>query len=95
MLEKKPEEVLKKAIMGMLNRNNLRHGFLEPRLKIYAGGIHPHTSQLPEGVECLEKVPRKRMGGYHYGFKDGKYSVEGSYQELFNGEVTDMNTTEK
>mmetsp|Transcript_6875 Transcript_6875/g.7952 ORF Transcript_6875/g.7952 Transcript_6875/m.7952 type:complete len:183 (-) Transcript_6875:166-714(-) len=94
MLEKKPEDVLKKAIIGMLSRNNLRHGFVEPRLKIYAGGVHPHTSQLPEGVEALEKVPRKRVGDYHYGFKDGKYSVEGTYQEIFNGEVKDV-TTEK
>lgn len=94
MLEKKPEAVLKKAIIGMLSRNNLRHGYVEPRLKIYSGSAHPHTSQLPEGVEALGKVPRKRMGDYHYGFKDGKYSAEGSYQEIFSGEAKGT-TTEK
>lgn len=33
MLERKPEEVLKKAILGMLKRNNLRHQSIEPRLR--------------------------------------------------------------
>ncbi len=42
MLERKPESILKKAILGMLYRNNLREGYMEPRLKIYAGPDHPH-----------------------------------------------------
>ncbi|KAL3784179.1 hypothetical protein HJC23_001378 [Cyclotella cryptica] len=73
MLERKPTEILRKAILGMLYRNNLRQSYMEPRLKIYAGEEHPHTAQLPRGVaEGVMKVPRKRVGGYHFGLK--KYS---------------------
>jgi hypothetical protein len=46
MLQRQPENILKKAILGMLSRNNLRHKFIEPRLKIYTGPNHPHQGQL-------------------------------------------------
>ncbi|KAK1732941.1 ribosomal protein L13 [Skeletonema marinoi] len=74
MLARKPESVLKKAILGMLYRNNLRQTYMEPRLKIYAGPDHPHKAQLPDGVETLPVHPRKRKGSYHFGLGD-KYSV--------------------
>lgn len=80
MLERKPENILKKAILGMINRNNLRHKYIEPRLKIYAGPNHPHTGQLNEVAHALEKHPRKRTGEWHFGFKDGKYAENGTYQ---------------
>lgn len=80
MLERKPENILKKAILGMINRNNLRHKYIEPRLKIYAGPNHPHTGQLNETVNALEKHPRKRTESWHFGFKDGKYAESGTYQ---------------
>ena len=80
MLERKPENILKKAILGMIPRNNLRHKYIEPRLKIYAGPNHPHESQLPGAVQPLPKHPRSRIGDNHYGFKDGKYVQDGSYQ---------------
>lgn len=70
MLERKPENILKKAILGMLNRNNLRHKYIEPRLKIYTGPDHPHQSQLPTEVSPLPKHPRNRRGDYHYGFNE-------------------------
>jgi len=73
MLERKPEFILKKAILGMLYRNNLREGYMEPRLKIYAGPGHPHEAQLPEGVRTLPVHPRKRRGDYHFGL-GSKYS---------------------
>ena len=73
MLERKPTYILRKAILGMLYRNNLRNSYIEPRLKIYAGADHPHTAQLPTGVQPSIVVPRKRMGGYHFGLK--KYSL--------------------
>lgn len=73
MLEKKPENILKKAILGMLNRNKLRHKYIEPRLKIYAGPNHPHEGQL-NGSVVMEKHPRARTGSTHFGFKEGKYS---------------------
>jgi hypothetical protein len=67
MIERKPTEILRKAILGMLYRNNLRQSYMEPRLKIYAGEEHPHTAQLPRGLDGSIKVPRKRLGGYHFG----------------------------
>jgi hypothetical protein len=73
MLERKPTFILRKAILGMLYRNNLRRTCMEPRLKIYAGPEHPHTAQLPEGVEGSIPVPRKKTGGYHFGLN--KYSI--------------------
>ena len=44
--ERKPDQVLRKAIVGMLKKNNLRHQSIEPRLKVYTGPTHPHTAQL-------------------------------------------------
>jgi len=73
MLERKPEFILKKAILGMLYRNNLREGYIEPRLKIYTGEVHPHEAQLPSGVKALPIHPRKRTGSYHFGLGN-KYS---------------------
>ena len=67
MLERKPTEILKKAILGMLNRNNLRTSYMEPRLHIFAGSEHPHAAQLPKGTEPLPVHPRQRRGTFHYG----------------------------
>mmetsp|Transcript_36833 Transcript_36833/g.42005 ORF Transcript_36833/g.42005 Transcript_36833/m.42005 type:complete len:171 (+) Transcript_36833:15-527(+) len=69
MLKRKPEEVLRKAILGMIYRNRLRNSFIESRLKIYAGPNHPHKAQLPDGVEPLPKHPRTRSGDVHFGLK--------------------------
>jgi hypothetical protein len=79
MLQRKPEDILKKAILGMLSRTKLRHKYIEPRLKIYTGPIHPHSAQLPEGVEPLPKHPRSKSGDFHFGLD--RYSSEISYQE--------------
>jgi large subunit ribosomal protein L13 len=46
LLEKKPEEVLRKAVRGMLPKNSLGRQLLK-KLKIYAGGEHPHEAQKP------------------------------------------------
>lgn len=67
MHARKPEFILKKAILGMLYRNNLRQSYMEPRLKIYAGPDHPHEAQLPEGTTPLPVHPRKRRGDFHFG----------------------------
>jgi len=74
MLERSPKQILRKAILGMLRNTNLRHGYIEPRLKIYTGPEHPHISQLPSNVEPMMDHPRKRQGDYHFGFKDGRYT---------------------
>lgn len=77
VLERKPEDILRKAVMGMLYRNNLRHQYIEKRLRLFTGPDHPHLSQLPVDVTPLPKHPRKRSGDYHFGFPDGKYAPDG------------------
>lgn len=53
MLERRPEEVIRKAVKGMLPRNKLGRRQLL-KLKVYAGPDHPHQAQLPEPME-IEK----------------------------------------
>ncbi|HEY3105479.1 MAG TPA: 50S ribosomal protein L13 [Gaiellaceae bacterium] len=45
-LERRPTEVLRKAVKGMLPRNRLARRQLT-KLKIYAGPEHPHEAQNP------------------------------------------------
>ena len=59
MYEKKPQEVLKLAVkrmlpVGVLGRKQLA------KLKIYAGGNHPHTAQNLKIIE-LEKLNNKNI----------------------------------
>ena len=50
MLERKPEEVIRKAVRGMLPRNRLARRQLT-KLKVYAGPEHPHAAQQPQPME--------------------------------------------
>jgi large subunit ribosomal protein L13 len=50
MLERRPEEVIRKAVKGMLPRNRLARAQLT-KLKVYAGPDHPHAAQKPEPME--------------------------------------------
>lgn len=50
MLERRPEEVIRKAVKGMLPRNRLARQQLT-KLKVYAGPDHPHAAQKPEKLE--------------------------------------------
>lgn len=50
MLERRPEEVVRKAVKGMLPRNRLARKQLT-KLKVYAGPDHPHQAQKPETLE--------------------------------------------
>jgi len=50
MLERRPEEVLRKAVKGMLPRNRLARQQIT-KLKIYAGPEHPHQAQKPQPME--------------------------------------------
>ena len=50
LLEKKPEEVLRLAVKGMLPKNSLGRRQLK-KLKIYTGPDHPHQAQEPEKLE--------------------------------------------
>jgi large subunit ribosomal protein L13 len=53
MLKRNPEEVLRQAVWGMINKSSLgRHQM--KKLKLFAGPTHPHLAQnpqeLPKGV---------------------------------------------
>ena len=50
MLERRPEEVIRLAVKGMLPRNRLARQQLR-KLKVYAGPDHPHIAQKPEPLE--------------------------------------------
>jgi large subunit ribosomal protein L13 len=50
MLDRRPEEVLRLAVKGMLPRNRLARKQIT-KLKIYAGPEHPHVAQKPEPLE--------------------------------------------
>ena len=47
MIEKHPERVIEKAVFGMLPKSSLGRQKLRLKLKVYAGGEHPHTAQQP------------------------------------------------
>ncbi|MEO8462145.1 MAG: 50S ribosomal protein L13 [Chloroflexota bacterium] len=47
LLERRPEEVIRRAIKGMMPHNKLGAQQLR-KLKIYAGSDHPHQAQRPE-----------------------------------------------
>jgi large subunit ribosomal protein L13 len=50
MLERRPEEVIRRAVKGMLPRNRLGRQQLG-KLKVYAGPEHPHQAQKPKQME--------------------------------------------
>ena len=47
LLERRPEEVIRRAVKGMLPRNTLGVQQLR-KLKVYSGSDHPHQAQRPE-----------------------------------------------
>ena len=47
LLERRPEEVIRRAVKGMLPSNTLGTQQLR-KLKVYAGSDHPHEAQRPE-----------------------------------------------
>jgi large subunit ribosomal protein L13 len=49
-LERRPEEVIRKAVRGMLPKNRLARQQIA-KLKIYAGPEHPHAAQQPKPME--------------------------------------------
>ena len=46
LLNKKPEEVIKKAVWGMIPKNKLGRAVYK-KLKVYKGPVHPHEAQNP------------------------------------------------
>jgi large subunit ribosomal protein L13 len=49
-LARRPEEVIRKAVKGMLPRNRLARRQIT-KLKVYAGPDHPHVAQKPQPME--------------------------------------------
>ncbi|MBL7083146.1 MAG: 50S ribosomal protein L13 [Candidatus Aminicenantes bacterium] len=47
VLEKKPEEVIRKAVWGMIPKGKLGRAVYK-KLKVYKGPEHPHESQKPQ-----------------------------------------------
>ena len=50
MLDRRPEEIIRLAVKGMLPRNRLARAQLR-KLKVYAGPDHPHEAQQPKPLE--------------------------------------------
>lgn len=49
-LDRRPEEVIRHAVKGMLPRNRLARRQIT-KLKVYAGPGHPHVAQKPQPME--------------------------------------------
>lgn len=54
LLERRPEEVIRRAVRGMLPQNRLGEQMAR-KLYIYAGPEHPHQAQRPEKLAGMEK----------------------------------------
>ena len=50
MIDRRPEEVIRLAVRGMLPKNRLARKQLT-KLKVYAGPEHPHQAQKPTPME--------------------------------------------
>ncbi|GCD20950.1 MULTISPECIES: 50S ribosomal protein L13 [Cellulomonas] len=53
LLEKHPERAIEKAVRGMLPKSSLAAKQLG-KLKVYAGGEHPHAAQQPKPFEITQ-----------------------------------------
>ncbi|MBW2331510.1 MAG: 50S ribosomal protein L13 [Deltaproteobacteria bacterium] len=50
LLQKRPEDLVIRAVRGMLPKNRLGRNMLK-KLKVYAGPEHPHVAQQPERLQ--------------------------------------------
>ena len=53
LLARRPEEIIRRAVKGMLPHNTLGRAQIR-KLKIYTGAEHPHEAQMPEALEIKE-----------------------------------------
>jgi large subunit ribosomal protein L13 len=53
LLSRKPEEVIKKAVWGMIPKNKLGRAVYK-KLKVYKGAEHPHEAQNPQVYQFEE-----------------------------------------
>lgn len=58
LLEKSPDEMIRRSVRGMLPKNTLGRAMLG-KLNVYAGPDHPHAAQRPEPLE----LPTARRAG--------------------------------
>jgi large subunit ribosomal protein L13 len=53
LMQKNPDRVVEKAIVGMLPKNRLGHQ-IKRKLRVYAGPDHPHKAQQPVPYEIKQ-----------------------------------------
>ena len=53
-MEKKPEQIIRDAVWGMLPKNRLGRAVFK-KLKVYKGSEHPHSAQNPEVMPVKER----------------------------------------
>ena len=58
MIEKKPEYVIRHAVLGMLPKNRLQKEFIK-KMKVYAGAEHNHEAQKPVELKIKNGRPVK------------------------------------
>jgi len=57
LLERRPEEAVRRTIRGMLPKNRLGRQMLT-KLKVYAGPTHPHAAQQPQPLDVAGAARR-------------------------------------
>ena len=62
LLSRRPEEVVRRAVRGMLPRNRLGEQMYR-KLHVYAGAEHPHAAQKPEMLGGSAPQPPKSSRG--------------------------------
>lgn len=55
LLEKRPEDLVRFAVKGMLPKNKLGT-VMYKKLKVYAGNKHPHEAQQPQPFDVKTKI---------------------------------------
>jgi large subunit ribosomal protein L13 len=56
--EKKPTELLRRAVRGMIPHNRLGRATMK-RLRVYAGEQHPHQAQRPEPLNLTARKTKE------------------------------------
>jgi len=55
LLEKRPEDLVRFAVKGMLPKNKLGSSMFN-KLRVYAGNKHPHAAQQPEAFDVKSNL---------------------------------------
>ena len=58
LLATRPEEVVRRAVRGMLPKGRLGRRMVR-KLKVYAGPNHPHAAQLPQPLPLTAAIARE------------------------------------